>query len=270
MPALGSAVLLGLALLSALGRVQDAVVRYEAKQLQCAGFLETAESRIQTETAGRVRHQTSTRLGVWQFRAVPSGQGVVLEGWLDSLTISRRSPEITISPDTDGLLGGRYRGTLSATGSYTERARPFIPDEVAEVAGMGAALDDLFPPLPPRALAPGKAWTDSRGLTIRRLRDSAASGLPLYRYELERRAESRVAALPGDTLSVPLRQLSEEQGTFVWHPLLGLVRRERRIVVQTAVPASRSVRQPVRSKVEQRVTLTRDLRDIRRPGCAAR
>jgi len=238
---------------------QDWTVRYTAKQLDCARFLESGESTIQTETGGRRRQQTSERRAVWQFRASPSKEGIALEGWMDSLVVSRRSAETTISPDTDGLLGGRYRGSLSATGAYSSQVRPFVPDEVAEVAGMATALDDFFPPLPTRQLLPGGTWSDSQGLTIRRLSDSALSGLSLFRFELSRKDESRVAPRPVDTLALPLRQLSEEQGTFVWHPLLGLVRRDRRIVVQTAVPASRTVRQAVRSRVEQRIRVTRDL-----------
>jgi hypothetical protein len=238
---------------------QDWAVRYTAKQLHCARFLETSHSTIQTETARRVRRQSSERRGLWQFRALPVADTIALEGWLDSLTVTRKSAETTISPDTDGLLGGRYRGTLSATGTYVGRVRPFVPDEVAEVAGMAGALDDFFPPLPGIKLESGKAWSDSRGLTIRRLPDSSLSGLPLFRFQLERRNETRSKPARTDTLAVPLRQVSVEHGVFVWHPLLGLVRRERNIVVETAVPASRAVRQPVRSKVEQRIIVARDL-----------
>ena len=93
----------------------------------------------------------SGRRGVWQFRASAAADDVELEGWLDSLALWRRSPETTIRPDTDGLLGGRYRGGLTREGRYRSRVRPFVPDEVAEVAGMATALDDFFPPLPPRA-----------------------------------------------------------------------------------------------------------------------
>jgi hypothetical protein len=239
---------------------QEWVVAYTAKQLHCAQFLEIGESKIQTETARRTRHQSSERRSVWQFRAHPSSEGTIaLEGWLDSLSVSRKSEETTISPDTDGLLGGRYRGTLSITGAYAGQVRPFVPDEVAEVAGMANALDDLFPPLPGVQLEVGKWWSGSDGLTIRRLPDSSLSGLPLFRFQLQRRNTTRIKPTRGDTLTVPLRQMTEEHGTFVWHPLLGLVRRERSIVVQTSVPASRAVRRPVRSKVEQRITLTRDL-----------
>jgi hypothetical protein len=238
---------------------QDWTVRYTVRQLGCARFVEAAESQIQTEMGGRRRQQTSERRGVWQFRAAPSGQEIALEAWLDSLVLTRRSAETAITPDTDGLLGGRYRGTLSGSGTYSSQVRPFVPDEVAEVAGMATALDDFFPPLPSRQLKPGERWTDSRGSTIRRLPDSALSGLPLFRYELERKSATRVVARPRDSLVVPLRQLSEEHGTFLWHPLLGLVRRDRKIVVQTAVPAGRTVRQSVRSRVEQEITVIRDL-----------
>lgn len=238
---------------------QVAVVRYTVRQLDCAIFREEARSDIETESGGRRRHQTAGRNGVWQFRATLANQQAGIEGWLDSLTLWRRSAETTISPDTDGLLGGRYRGTLSGRGVYTSRVRPFIPDEVAEVAGMGSALDDFFPPLAPRSLGVGQAWTDSAGVVVRRLPDSAMSGVPLYRFELQQRKTTRAVPLTGDTLPLALNQVSEERGTFVWHPLLGLVRRDRNIVVRTTVPASRSVRQPVRSKVEQQITLLRDL-----------
>jgi hypothetical protein len=245
---------------------QGSAIGYTASQLDCARFLEIGESRILTEAGGRIRNQTSARRGFWQFRAVPSGADVDLEGWLDTLALTRRSPETTISPDTDGLLGGRYRGTLSRTGTYTSRVRPFVPDEVAEIADMSGALDDFFPPVPTRALKAGEEWTDSLGLTVRRLPDSALSGVLLLRFAVESRKESRAAPTPADTLPLKLRQETVEQGELVWHPLLGLLRRDRRIVVETAVAPSRSVRQAVRSKVEQRITLVRDL--TRRAGCA--
>ena len=245
---------------------QEWAVGYNATQLNCARFLERGESRILTEAGGRIRNQTSARRGFWQFRAAPSKDGVGLEGWLDTLVLTRRSPETTISPDTDGLLGGRYRGTLSRTGVYTGRVRPFVPDEVAEIAEMSRALDDFFPPVPPRVLKTGEEWTDSLGLTIRRLPDSALSGVPLFRFALESRKESRAVPTPADTIPLKLRQKTQERGEFVWHPLLGLIRRDRRIVVETTVPPSRAVHQAVRSKVEQRITVVRDL--IQRPGCA--
>jgi hypothetical protein len=245
---------------------QGSAIGYTANQLDCARFLETGESKILTEAGGRIRNQTSTRRGFWQFRAAPSNGDVGLEGWLDTLALTRRSPETSISPDTDGLLGGRYRGTLSRTGTYTSNVRPFVPDEVAEIAEMSGALDDFFPALPARALGPGEKWADSLGLTIRRLPDSVHSGVALRRYALDSRKESKTAPTPADTLPLKLRQRTEERGEFVWHPVLGLLRRDRRIVVETTVPPSRSVRQAVRSKVEQRIIVARDRSG--RVGCA--
>ena len=238
---------------------QAADLRYSASQLNCARFLETGESDITAESGGRTRVQTSGRTGVWQFRATPRVDAVALEGWLDSLALWRKSPETTIRPDTDGLIGGRYHAVLTSTGDYQSAAAPFVPEEVAEVADMASALSDFFPPLPAARLRPGQAWSDSAGLTIRRMGDSGMSGVPLYRFELQSQRTARKAAVPGDTTSLRLRQVTREEGTFVWHPLLGFLRRERRIVVETSVPAGRLVRQAVRSKIEQRITVSRDL-----------
>jgi hypothetical protein len=234
-------------------------LRYSANQLNCAHFLETTQSSIVTESGGRVREQSTGRTALWQFRAESAIEQVKIEGWLDSLVLWRKSKEGTIRPDTDGLLGGRYRGTLSSTGRYQSQVRPFIPEEVAEVADMGVALDDLFPPLPSPEVRPGQSWKDSSGLTLRRLADSGMSGVPLYRFELESHRVQRSARLPGDTTRIALRQVTDEQGTYVWHPTVGLLRRERRIVVETSIPASRRVGRPVHSKIEQSITLVRDL-----------
>jgi hypothetical protein len=245
---------------------QTPSLAYSAAQLDCARFAEAAESKIQTQSGGRTRRQTSSRHGTWQFRATAAGGVLALEGWLDSLSVTRRSPEAAISPDTDGLLGGRYRGALSQAGQYTPEVSPFVPDEVAEVAGMAEALNDLFPALPDRPLAPGNVWTDSGGVTVSRLPDSVVSGTRLQRYGLKR--QEKVGAVPTAADSIPLevRQRSDETGWFVWHPQTGLVRRDRTIVIETTVPPSRTVRQAVRSKVEQQVTLVRLPPE---PGCRA-
>jgi hypothetical protein len=249
--------LVSLLLSLVLASQQTPAVTYSAAQLDCARFVETGESKILTEAGGRTRRQTSTRRGTWQFRSTPSGQELALEGWFDSLSITRRSEETAITPDTDGLLGGRYRGTLSRTGHYTPLVHPFVPDEVAEVAGMTEALNDVFPPLADRSLREGETWTDASGLTIRRQPDSVSSGTRLHRFELMKEEKIQTAASAADTVPLEVQQRSEETGRFVWHPQAGLLRRERTIVVETTVPPSRTVRQAVRSKVEQQITLAR-------------
>jgi hypothetical protein len=190
-----------------------------------------------------------------------------LEAWLDTLAITRRSEETAISPDTDGLIGGRYRGRLGSTGSYTADVHPFVPDEVAEVAGMATALDDFFPRIPSRSLRVGEVWSDSFGLTIKRLPDSVSSGVALLRFDLRKQDKSRTGVSARDTLE--LKQESNEVGQFVWHPQRGLLRSQRSIVVETTVPPSRSVRQAVRSKVEQRLTLIRTSDGRRQTLCGS-
>jgi hypothetical protein len=103
-------------------------------------------------------------------------------------------------------------------------------------------------------------------VTIRRLPDSGLSGVPLFRFALEARRRASSAKTPADTLPLQLRQTSQEDGMYVWHPLLGLLRRERRIVVETTVPPGRSVRQAVRSKIEQHITVQRDLNILPQEG----
>jgi hypothetical protein len=239
---------------------EPVLLRYTASQLNCARFLEDSRSKILTEAGRREQQQTTGRRGVWRFTAAPDSAGVAVEGWLDSLALWRQLRTSVVRPDTDGLLGGRYRGVLTPDGVYQSRKVPFVPAEVAELADMATAVNDLLPPLPDQPLRPGQAWTDSAGVTIRRLADSGMSGVPLYRFHLEDRRTTNAAPMPGDTTVIRLRQSSEEQGTFVWHPSVGLVRRDRHISVSTTVPARRGVvQQTVRSRIEQRITLERDL-----------
>jgi hypothetical protein len=241
-------------------QMDQPTLSYTAAQLECSQFLETSSTTILTQSGRRNREQTAGRRAVWRFKAAPVDTEVALEGWMDSLAVWRRSPEATIRPDTDGLIGGRYRGALQRDGRYLGRVRPFVPDEVAEVAGLATALDDFFPPLPPRQLHSGEVWTDSLGTRIQRLADSALSGLPLYRYALESTHKTQKVPLERDTISMKLDQVSRERGTFVWHPTLGLLSRDRQIVIETNVPAGPAVREPVRSRIEQRIKLVRDLR----------
>ena len=231
-------------------------LRYAASQLQCARFLEHSRSEVKTEMARGGVDATLERDGIWSFRARDSTGGVAIEAWYDSLELRRRSGDQEVRADTDGLIGGRYRGLLAPDGHYSEHARPFVPDEVAELADLSTAARDLLPPLPPRTLAPGEAWTDS-SLTITRLPDTAVAGRPLTHLRLRSRAELRETVPRGDTVPILVRQTVEEEGDIYWSPESGLVRRLRAITIEATVPAGGRVRQPVRSRVEQRVELTR-------------
>ena len=231
--------------------------RYTTDQLVCAAFHETSHGTLDTQTGGRQRHETLRRDGVLQLRARPGGPAITIEAWYDSLTLSRRSADGTLAPDTDGLLGGRYRGTLSPDGRYAATARPFVPDEVAEVADVGGALDDLLPPIPPAALAVGERWSDGAGLELERLPDSLAGRRVVQRLVLRSRSESDRATIRGDTAAISARQVTVEQGRVDWDPRVGFLRRIRHVVVETSVPAGGPVAQPVRTRLEQEVYLVR-------------
>ena len=230
--------------------------RYAASQLHCARFQESSRSAVQTETAAGAVEATLERDGIWSIRAHDTTGGIALEAWYDSLALRRRSAGQEITADTDGLIGGRYRGLLTPDGRYIEHAGPFVPDEVAELADLSTAARDLLPRLPPRALAPDESWTDS-ALTIRRLPDTAVAGRPLAHFRVESRVESRETVPRGDTVPIPVHQTVEEEGHVYWSPASGIVRRRRDITVEVTVPSGGRVRQPVRSRVEQRVELTR-------------
>jgi hypothetical protein len=231
--------------------------RYTAPQLDCATFTERSRSTLDAETGGRRRRETLTRSGVLRFRARAAGDSLALEAWYDSLALSRRSPETTLHPDTDGLIGGRFRGALSPDGGYAEAARPYIPDDVAEVADVGRTLEDLLPPLPPGPLTVGGRWADGAGLELQRIADSSASGRPVRRLLLRSRSQTDTAAIRGDTAQLPATEVTHEDGEVDWDAERGLLRRTRHIVIETSVPAGGPLKLPLRSRMEQQMELMR-------------
>ncbi len=232
-------------------------LRYAAAQLDCARFRESSRSEVTTYVAGHTRRETVGLDGEWRFRAaLASGDSVHLEGWLDTLALWRRAEQDSLEPDTDGIIGGRYRGLLSPDGRYRGETTPFVPDPLLEVADLARALDDLLPRLPPRLPAVGETWSDGAGLEIRRLADSSAAE-PIYRFRLTLRLDVAEAALRGDSLPLKLRQSIREDGEFAWGERQGLLHRERRVDVETYVPAEARVGRPVQARIEQRVLLER-------------
>jgi hypothetical protein len=242
------------AALAAAGR-QDDSPRYTAASLDCSRWAETSRSDIQTSTSGQIGKAIVTREGVLLVRATDTTGGVSVEGWYDSLSVRRQAAEDELTPDTDGLIGGRYRGLLGPRGAYASSARPFVPDEVAEVADLAGEFEDLFPALPPRPLALGATWGDST-LQIRRLTDTVVAGRALRRFGLTSRRVRRETLLHGDTVPVPLRQMISERGEYAWDSA-GLQHRTRTILVETMIPPNPRIPQAVRSRVEQQVELVR-------------
>ncbi|HEU5040710.1 MAG TPA: hypothetical protein VFT84_07820 [Gemmatimonadales bacterium] len=244
-------------LLALAGAPAAGAQEYRAAELDCARYGESARSEIETESAGLLRRSRAEREGRWSFRARDSAGGILLEGWYDSLALRHGAGDTLTSPDTDGIIGGRYRGLLRPTGEFRRLAAPFVPDEVAEATDAAAALDDLFPRLPPAPMEPGRRWTDGAGLEIERLADSSAGGATLRRYALRRRVLATEAIPRGDTLPVPLRQTTTDEARLTWSPSGGLMRVERETVIDASIPAGGRIRTPVRSRVVQRAQLVR-------------
>ncbi|MEP6687058.1 MAG: hypothetical protein ABJC36_01840 [Gemmatimonadales bacterium] len=251
------AALAGFGWLSAAAAQAPAAFRYTPDQWRCVSLHERSRGVLEAETGLRRRRETLSREGAWRVRGQPAPSGITIEAWYDSLALTRQSPEGTLAPDTEGLLGGRYRGTLSASGRYVATARPFVPDEVAEVSDLGAAMDELLPPLPPAALAVGERWGDSTGLLLRRLPDSTAGRRTVRRLALRARAETDRATVRGDTTAIPARQVTVEEGQVDWAVGEGFLRRTRHIVVETSVPAGGPLRAALRSRLEQDVVVER-------------
>ena len=245
----------------ALGAQQPA---YTTAQLACVRFGEVMDSRLAVESGGRMGSATSGREGdiVITAGAPLPAQRIPIVAWYDSLRVWRVAGNARLEPDASGIVGGQYRGELGPDGSFVTRDRPFVPDELREVMDLGAALDDLLPRLPPRALQVGEEWRSGDSLAIQRLADSTA--LQRYRIRISRSGE--VLPPPGDSLTPAYTRDLTEEGTAAWSRELGPLRYERRTTVVAQVPASGAVKQLVRSQLEQRTVIERRP-DV--PDCSA-
>ena len=229
-PARQSPVLLALLLLAP----QGSTPRYRAEQLRCAAFREEVRTDIRSESGTVLRQETAGRDGILRVRAEPTDSGLALTAWYDSLAVWRHGPEGRISPDTDGLLGGRWLGTLRPEGRFTGAQVPFVPDEVAEIADLRGVIGDFFPSLAPAALK----RKDSR-----------------FHWSVESRSDTTGAV--NDTLEVPMRRETDEKGALTWDDRLGPVQWERTITVTAGIQAKGPIKRGIRSVVTQRIRVTR-------------
>ena len=205
--------------------------RYDAARLACAVFEERVRTEVRAQEAGVPWQETGERFGRLVFRAQPEDGAIRFEAWYDSLTVRYDARAGRVEPDTDGLIGGRWAGRLAATGSVELVTRPFMPPDLREVSDLSDALVDFLPPLPAAPLAPGASWTDSLGLKVWRLADSAAAPGPVARYRWV--IESR-GALPVEADStLRIRQQAEDEGHFAWRDDLGVLGWKRRVTIET-------------------------------------
>jgi hypothetical protein len=200
--------------------------------------------------------EKGTRRGLLQVRANPDPKGLAFEAWYDSLTVDYTRRDGKVTPDTDGLIGGRWSGTMLPHGQASLLERPFMPPELGEVSDLSDEMLDFFPPLATAVLAPGASWTDSLGLDVERLRDSSASGDRVLRFRWRITSQGGAPPAVVDT-SVRLRQEIEDEGTLAWSETRGPLSWRREIVVTTRVGANRRGGTPTEGRVTQLVTVRR-------------
>lgn len=225
--------LAGLVLLLPLAGAQGGTARYTEARLACATFRETVATEIRTSLGTSVREERAGRAGVIALRASAGDSGLEVLAWFDSLSVWREGPEGRAVPDTEGLLGGRWRGLLDPRGRYSSRVVPFIPDEVAGVAELRGILQDFFPLLPDSALGDGATW----------------------RWSAQSASDSTTVV--EDSLAIPVHRESTEAGSLVWNQGIGPVRWEREITVTASIPAGRPFPRGVVSVVKQLVRVER-------------
>jgi len=230
--------------------------RYLSSHFACAVFQETVTATARGEAGRTIRQELLGRNGTIMVRNV-AGETDSLEAWFDSLSVWRESGGERIEPDTEGLLGGRWIGRLTAAGRWSGAQRPFVPDEVAAVMDLGSLMDEFFPSLPARALRVGAA-DSSNGLVIRRERDVA--GAHRYTWQL-RRGVDTVAAID-DSLEVGIRREVREEGSMHWSGDRGPLRWDRTVTTLVRPTSARSAK--ARGVVTQRISVIR-LRDA--AGC---
>ncbi len=242
---------LGLAL---AGWVSSAAAQtYRPAAFACSVFQESVTTSIRGTSGSAEVADRGGRFGLLVLNGRDSSGVMLLDAWYDSLEVWRETAAGREAPDTDGLVGGRFRGVLQPAGKYRSVKAPFIPNELADVADLASVMDDFLPLLPPAPLAAGQQWSDTAGFTIRRLPDRGRTHH--YRWTATRREGDRYAA--SDSLSVTLDQAIKETGELVWSPERGPESWTRQISVSARIPATGGVKRPVRSTVEQTVTVTR-------------
>lgn len=205
--------------MSLTAQVTPALLEYRVSELACTRFAISVRTVIRSTRGRQVRDEVARWGGTLVVTAGDSTEGIALVAWFDSLTAVRETPEGTLIPDPDGLIGGRYAGLLTPAGRYSTRREPFVPSGLAEVYDFRRVLEIVWPPLPPGPLGLGEAWEGDARSTIRRLSDSATAAGLLERYELTFAPRSSPTVLPD---SLVAETVETEDGVLTWRRDVGL------------------------------------------------
>jgi hypothetical protein len=228
--------------------------RYTAELLACAAFSERTRSEIRVVSSGVPREESLGRDGVVLLRVLGEEPRLSFEAWYDSLVVWRAMPEGRVEPDTDGLIGGRWRGRLDGLGAAALDQRPFMPPEVLQASDLSDLFADFLPPLAPGPLEVGARWRDTAGLEIERLPDSTSGPARVARYHW--RAVT-VGAPAGADSGIRVDERVVDDGVVAWTDLEGPVHWARAIEIESSIARGGGVRTPLRTRVMQRITVSR-------------
>ncbi|MBM4187921.1 MAG: hypothetical protein FJ206_11505 [Gemmatimonadetes bacterium] len=234
---------------------QEPQWRYLARHLECALFQETIRTKVRGESGGAIVEDRAGREAILAVTARDSSGDLAVEAWFDSLSVWRETSAGRETPDADGVLGGRYRGSLSPGGRYHGAKTPFIPADVADVADLSQTLSEFFPRLPGGRLTVGGTWRDSTGLEIRRPDADRRGGQSRLEWTWNRRRSDRAEVT--DTLAVTVEQMIRETGDLVWSDRLGPLTWNRRLVITAKIPTTGGVRRSITSTIQQEISVVR-------------
>ena len=230
---------------------QSPTPAYGERTLGCARFEESVRSEVRSSYGAVRRTEQVGRDGILMVRARPDSGGLAVEAWYDSLAVFREGPEGRVVPGAEGILGGRYRGTLDPWGDYLVDVSPFVPAAIREVFDFARVPLHFFPPLPRSPITPGREWSDGAGLTIWRVADSAGTGGPVARYRWTRRDVWEEGVAAGDS-TVTIHRTEVENGSLKWTDALGLLSWESSVVASVEFPGGAG-----RTEVTQQVSVQR-------------
>ena len=250
MQATRSILLVGSLALAAVRGASAQAPAYGGGMLECARFSESVAGSVESRLGPERRLETLGRAGILVVRAAPDSGGLLLEAWYDTLAVLRDGPEGRFTADTDGIIGGRYRGVLEPRGDFLSLTTPYVPAALRDLFDFSRILLRFFPPLPPIALEPGGEWTDGAELTIWRLADSAAAGTA-RRYRWVRREQWQEGVAVGDSTLVVSRT-EREEGRLLWSAAEGPLGWSSAITAGLAFPGGGA-----ESEVKQQVEVRR-------------
>lgn len=256
------AVLRAAGLLLALGTAplavapgQPAAFRYQSDQFGCAGFGESVRTVILPQGADPMAAEGAGRRGILMVRGTPAADGTDLTLWYRELEVWRDLGHDRLAPDTDGLIGGRWRGRLGPLGPLVLDARPFMPPDVLTAADLSNAPADWLPALPEAALAvDDTVETDLGERTIWRPSDS--SGVRRLAWRSDR---IRSAVEP-----VFLTERVREAGAMAWDPSAGPMAWHRTVTVDAEARRGGAGGRVARTRLTQQIDVIR----ITDAGCS--